>query len=299
MKKGIRLSGIIVWSVVLILFVQCRSDHSKSSSGKDSFQIDSANQAKDFKKYFRAPSPEEVFMFFANTNLRLNLNILSKPEYQTNFLNTKTQSVNLGIYSSDMAYLNLFEQSTQVLQYFEAIYLLSDKLKITAIFQDSTIAKAVDNVDNLDSLIYLSNKIYMNIVDFLTDNNRENILSMVSIGAFVEIMHLSISSVNDYNNESDLVQHIADQKALIDNVFDYAEQFSDDVDVASTLNDMKGIKSIFDQLKKKGNTSETSTDSSQEMLIEGGPQYQMTQDEFDRLKHEVEKVRAKFISKSN
>jgi len=297
MKKKIILSVISALSIMLLLFVQCKSDHSKNSAGKDTFQIDTSDQSTDFKEYFSAPSPEEIFMFFANTSLQLNLNNLNKPDYQTNYLSTKSQSLNLGIYSSDMAYLNLFEQSTQVLQYFEAVYLLSDKLKITAIFQDSTIAKAVDNVDNLDSLIVLSNKIYLNIVDFLTDNNRENILSMISMGSFIEIMHLSLSSVSDYNKESDLIQHIADQKILVDNIFSYAEEFKGDNDVASTMNDLKAVKSIFDNLKRKEN--QTSGDSTKELFIEGGQEFTMTKDEFDRLKIEIEKVRANIISKSN
>ena len=89
----------------------------------------------------------------------------------------------------------------------------------------------------------------MNIISFCERNERSNTVDMLSAGAFTESLFLAVNLLENYDTADKLLQHLADQKYTIDNFMTFAESVKEDnPNVTSTIEDLKKIKSIYDDI---------------------------------------------------
>ncbi|HEX3008428.1 MAG TPA: hypothetical protein VHO90_12530 [Bacteroidales bacterium] len=76
-----------------------------------------------------------------------------------------TRALNLGVYITDLAYINLNNDRTEALQYFKSIRELSQKLNIYQPFYGSIYDRIQKNIAVQDSLDAIFTEIYYNMLD--------------------------------------------------------------------------------------------------------------------------------------
>jgi len=297
MKKLIRISSLSGALLSLLLFSGCSGPSGQKTKYDDKSILltDSTNKEPDFVTSFNAPSPEEVLSFFENSNTNYNPNLLHIPEKATGYLDSKSQCLNLGIYMADVAYMNMFDQSGQVGPFEATVFHLSEKIKISQAFDQSLSERLLNNIGNIDSTVYLSEQIYFGIVDYLSNNGMNNTLSLISIGTYIEIMHLTLQSIDNYDAGNELIEHIEDQKMLFSQIYDFALTQSLDPGVKEVLHYLNEINAIFNHLEMVEGETTTANDKKNTLVVSGGTSYKMNKEQFDSLKKLIESIRKDII----
>ena len=305
MKRNYLPNVMMVMVISLILSAGCKSGNRGTPTLPDDVDsIDLTGGLKSFKQiYHLYPSPAEMLSIIDLAEMDFNGEILTPIDQADNYLDTKSRTHMLGIYMTDLAYAALFGRHEATLDYLEVVRALSEVIRIDKAVDDEMIEKARNNVEYLDSLYNISNDAFMNILAFCERNERSNTVVMLSAGAFTESLFLAVNLVDDYSEADNLLQHLADQKFTIDNFMEFAEHIRGaDQNVASTIEELKQIKAIYDHIDPGSgeitiNTEETEAEQPKKLIIGGGSDSQpgLTEDEFENLKKAVTELRTKIV----
>jgi len=266
-------------------------------SGEESEDL--KNRIEDIKKvFFLCPSPAEMLGDIDINKFDYQSWFLNPKDNADTYLDMKTQTLNLGIYITDLAYNALFGRHQETLDYFETVQTLSEKIRVTGAINDEMIRRVKDNAVNLDSLFAISNEAFMNMVSYCEKNSRSNTISLLSIGAFIESLYLAINMAAEFQETDQLINHLAEQKYALDNLVSFAETMPDDKSVSGLLVDMKPIRDIYEQLQTEGGQTVVKKDSTNKLVVSGGKKIVLSEKDFLRLKQETGKIRNKITGNS-
>jgi hypothetical protein len=204
-------------------------------------------------------------------------------------------AMNLGVYIADFAYLNLNNNKTNALEYFNLIRDLSQKLNIYGIFNESFFTRVQNNLMNNDSLSLIASDMYSHLSGVLANSNRLEDYAQISTGALIESLYLSALSIPDYKNYSIVVKRLFQQKMLLENYYEFASQFKGDKDVASALSQLDSIKVIFDLAGKKSKETTVTKDKKNHLIINGGEEVNSNEMTFIKFVKSISKVRQNII----
>lgn len=293
--KTISSKGLILFlSVGLLILSSCSNNKKVKENEETEFSVESIVEEtieNAFDDSFNPPSPDEVMAFFESTLVSYNSTLLNNVGNASNYFDSKSQALNLGIYLSDIAYMNLFANTSESIHYMETVFVLSEKLNISGAYTDDVISRLMSNLDNQDSTIVITEQIYFSLIDYLIETQRENVLALVSIGSYVEILHLAVSSVESYDPENAIIMQIADLNILLESIYMFAEKNSSDLNVENAFKHLQKIKGILEQTAKADNGNAQSVTDENKVIISGGTQYQISEEAFKQLKTEVERIR--------
>jgi hypothetical protein len=135
--------------------------------------------------------------------------------YTTNF----KQAINLGIYGTDLGYLNVYDQIPDVISYFTVIKKLSQELGIDDALQVDIIEKIENNIDNEDSLLFYLTGTYRQFDSYLKKNKRRDIGVLIITGGWIESLYILSHSAVDSKNRV-LINRLGEQKHPLDNLIE-------------------------------------------------------------------------------
>jgi hypothetical protein len=279
---------------VLSAFVSCKQANTKdqeTESEENYSDISNQNEEILNEVYSRFPSPEEMLSLINKNSTVFDKRILHKPDKVNEYLDSRSQALNLGIFSADLAFISLMEQHKESYHYFEAIFKLADNLRISSAFESSLIERTQNNITNPDSLRVLTDYAFNKISDYLVSNNKEKTFAIISIGGFVEALYLSFAITDEYSESNPLVQRIADQKLVLENLVDYCSMFPDDESVKSSVELLRPLISIYNEATTSKSASKMTRTADGRMVLKGGNKLAMTQEQFERLKDAVQRTR--------
>jgi hypothetical protein len=241
--------------------------------------------------YYRFPSPEEMLNVIDRDELAFNPDLLAPIQSADNFLSTKSQALNLGIYIGDMAYITLFQRHNEAIKYLQIIYKLSDKLRISAAFDPSLMMRVENNLNNVDTLRAIAEEAFTDISDYLVRYEKEKTFAVISVGGFVESLYISLNLVKDYSADNIILQRISDQKLVLENLIKYTKPYDDDISVKESLELLKPIRDVFAGLKAESSSTKVKKDADGKIVLSGGNRIVITKSQFEDLKKQTEKVR--------
>lgn len=254
--------------------------------------------------YHLCPSPAEMLSMIDVADLSFDRELLNPAENADKYLDTKSRTLALGVYITDMAYAALFGRHEETLDYLEVMRSVAEQVRVTGAINDELIQKAKDNVEYLDSLFNISNEAFINMLFFCERNNRPNTIILLSAGAFIESLYLAVNLADDYDNAGYLLQHLAEQKYTIDNLMIFAESLrEEDENIASIIDEMAPIKEIYDGIEPGSGAvtiktqDEASGEKLKKLVIGGGESSPTTlsREDFNKLKEETNRLRTKLI----
>ena len=148
--------------LVCFLLVTCqnKSNVRDQVESNEMTGFDEVEEVKDI--YYRFPSPDEMLNIIDKEKLAFNEELPLPADRASQFLDSKSQALNLGVYIADLAYITLFQRQKEALTYFQVVYGLSDKLRISSAFDPSMLKRFENNLGNLDSLKTISDEALIN-----------------------------------------------------------------------------------------------------------------------------------------
>jgi hypothetical protein len=283
--------------LVFLLFSGGCTNRSNVSNQIDSDEFTGYNELENVKEvYYRFPSPEEMLSFISTEELSFNEEIILPIENANNYLNSKSQALNLGVYIADLAYITIFQRQKEALTYFQVVYGLSDKLRISSAFTPGMMKRFENNLGNIDSLKILADQSLTDITNHLVRQEQEKVLAIISMGGFIESLYLAFQMVEGFSEDNLIIQRISDQKLVLENIVNYALQYAEDKNVAETIKLITPLRAVYSELRVS--TEETKVTRSEEgkLIVSGGEKIIISEAQFYELREVTFTVRKKITA---
>ena len=255
MKKVFYSTGIFL--SCCILFSSCGNpenpDENNSTQTDTTVSVKkdtSGNPAKDF--FYSLPSPLVMAKVFKKTGLKYVEGVANSPDNVSKYSSTQSKTLNLGVYSADLAYCVLNKQSQQASKYMESVKKLSDDLGMSTLFNsDDYLKRFKNNLNNEDSLINVVCQLKSEMDVFMKDNEKEKETLLIFIGAWIENMYIATQLTKDANKEK-VAMRIAEQKYILNSLTNVSTNFQTDAEFKALYQKLSELKTLFDNLSVQG-----------------------------------------------
>ncbi len=275
-----------------LFLLSCGSDHSKQVIDNTDTIADSTEIVKN-EQIFQVPSPDEFITLLKTAKAPFKANITA-PE-KSDFVDPVKQKINLGVYAADMAYLATYNKFQETVKYFSKVKSLSDQIGITQAIDKATFDRLEKNVTNVDSITSITNNSFYNVIDKLQQNDDGHTLALISYGGWIESMYIAFQLCGNFNAQNRIVQRIASQKIVLENLIGMFESLQDKHSVENVLSELKTIKQSMDKITYTVEEIPQTKDTTR-VIIGGKTTYSIDKDIFKQLKDTIEAIRNKMIN---
>ena len=294
--RSIKLIGVIIGFCSCTCVQSPKVDEGTNGSRK-SKDASSVNLNDKKTVLYLIPSPGEILVRFQDAHISFNEGLINPVSNKNNYFGSIAQSLNLGIYISDLAYLTLFQRAAETVDYLETIQSLSYEVGISSSVFESLMQRAKDNAGNMDSLFVISNEAYNDLIGFLEEGGKENTVVMISAGAFVESLYLALLTAGEFSADNKVSGFIADMRYPLDNILERASIIKkDDTNIENIFNSLNSIKLIFNELDSVAHGITVKGDKKGSLTIQGGKRLTMNEQVFNKLMQKVPEIRNNIIS---
>src|SRR6056297_3250375 len=271
MPKVFRLLIIITLSIITIS--ACVQDKSRkiekdlaSKSQKQAEQL-----KKDFNKakqvFYSLPSPIETAMLIKRSGVDYTPELLNPTENQSSYVSTYKLAMNLGIYSANISYASIFEQSQVAIKYMAAAKKLAENLGILNAIDQETIRRLENNINNRDSLMDIISETFMNSDGFLKENGRPETAALLIAGGWIEGLYLATQHAKLEPKNEEIIDRITDQKMSLQSLIQLLSTYKSSKDVDQALESLKKINLIYKNFKMVSSDIESITDESERKTV--------------------------------
>ena len=302
------IKKIIAITIGSVLLFGCE----ESSSTMEKEFADGFGENSDLEATVENPtfSPEEAEMLLNSVPPPLELAMLVKnvggeysseplnpttnvDKYNTNF----TRALNLGVYGADLGYVNIYNETQDAFDYLGSVIELAEKLNVGQFFDFETIKELASNSDNLDTLLTLSTRNFAKMNSYLLEQKRLSQSVLMMTGGWIEGLNVACYVAQRHNSAA-LNERIGEQKVTLEQIVMLLEMFTNDKNVASLYEDMKGLQNSFNKVKINVTEGGTVTE-----MIDGIPievsqtvtEVIITPEVLKEIADRTKEIRAKFV----
>jgi hypothetical protein len=196
------------------------------------------------------PSPLEISNLIKEVSNDYNVSNLNNYNYVDNYNTSFKQALNLGVYSTDLGYCNLYNKNQDVLNYLNSVKKLADQLSIGQYFDYATIKRLAQNSNNLDSLLNMTQRNFEAINSHLREQKRENLSILILTGGWVEAVYLTTLVYQQTNNQR-LKEKIGEQKIALDQILLVLDIYKTKPNFNGLIADLKELQKIYNRVEIK------------------------------------------------
>ncbi len=193
-------------------------------------------------------SPVETAALIKRLKVPFNKDYLVPTDAADHFNTSFSKAVGLGLYGTDLGYLNMYEKTSSVLSYISAVKSLADGIQVGQFFDFSTLKRLATNNENLDSLIYISQESYNKIDAYLRSTNRGSLSVVIISGVWVEGMYIS-TQVARLTKNKQIEETITDQKVVLATLIPMLRLYEKDANIQSLADRLEKLKGLYDRVK--------------------------------------------------
>ncbi|MFP4620770.1 MAG: hypothetical protein ACLFM7_05630 [Bacteroidales bacterium] len=238
--------------IAFFVLISCRSSSDKES---DEFQVpDSvANQeVLEISDEAMENVTQNISSHIETAALIKNLNVPFTKEHlaptDVDDFNTQfDQAILLGVYGADLGYLNMYSKTTVSLDYLRSIRKLANSLNVGQFFDFNTLQRLAKNNENLDSLMYISQRNFNQMDQYLRENNRSNLSTLMIAGGWIEGLYLS-GKVFENRPDPELREAIGEQKIILGDLMILLKNFENNPDFANLIAKFERLNDLFKEV---------------------------------------------------
>lgn len=304
MNKKYRISSGIVFVFILVIsiFTACKGgkkapeDNVTVDLPKDNAAI--LQDIKQAEKIFQAlPSPLESAMLIKSAGARFDEKLLNPVSSVNKYVTSKAMALNLGIYTCDLSFASLYEQTQLLIDYMNAAKKMADGLGILKAIEQDDIDKLEENINNSEVIMEVVSQTFMNSNSYLEDNGQPATAATVLVGGWIEGLYISTQLVDmkEFNGNK-LVSRIIDQKLSIDILLNLLKSSKGNPSVDELMLQVAKLKAVFDKIKIDTSPIKTEYDqASNTTMLKSEVKTDMTPAVFAELSAVVAEIRNSFV----
>lgn len=249
---------------------------------------------------YKVPTPNELFEVLKEANIQFDASVLNNIDNLSKYDNQKSQALNFGVYSADLAFVANNEVGTDALKYFKAIRQLSSALNVENAFDGTVFKRIEENASkkDSDSLLILSNETYYNAFSYLEDNGREKTLAYIVLGGWIESLSI-LTQLGEYEEGSILIEKLSDQKLTLENVMGLMMSIQEDEEVQDVMAELMDLEEVFFNLQQiEEGEAATTQEEDGKFMFSGGTKTVISKEEFDKIKEIIADLRLQVVDAS-
>jgi hypothetical protein len=292
-NKIFSILAVLSVSTVIISFIGCGGGNSNSENQEDSLNTtDEFNKAKQV--IYGIPSPIETAMLMKRAGAKYNQDFLNPISNCGNYTTTKSMALNLGVYSADLSFSSMFDQSQASIKYLSTTKKLADDLGILNAIDKSIITRMENNINNRDSVMEIISETFMNSNSFLKENDRGEIAAIILTGGWLEGLYIGTQIVKNTASNKELMERIADQRLSLNTLTSLLNEYKTDANVQAIMPDMNRLKKIFDKIQTSSSKMEV-VEKDGKSVITSTSEVKFTPEIFNELATAVTEIRSNII----
>ncbi|MFO7827046.1 MAG: hypothetical protein R6V23_00375 [Bacteroidales bacterium] len=224
--KFLRIIKFAALILFITIFSSCNKSPEKDKTRTSNIrEIDtSAVLIKYNNTLFTLPSPYQATYTIKKGNLDFNKSLLNPADHVSSYTTNFEKALNIGIYGTDLGYLNIYDQVPDVISYFTVIKKLSQELGIQSALQIEIIERIENNIDDQDSLLHFLTNTYKQFDKYLKANNRKEIGALIIAGGWIESLYILSQNALENKNRQ-IINRLGEQKHPLDNLIEILSPF--------------------------------------------------------------------------
>ncbi|MDT8401529.1 MAG: hypothetical protein RQ743_07535 [Bacteroidales bacterium] len=253
------------------------------------------DQAK--KIFYSLPSPLESAMLIKSAGAEFNQELLNPTQNTTRYTTNKMMALNLGIYTCDLSFASLYDQTQLVIDYMSAAKEMADGLGILDAINEETINRLEENINNRDVILDIVSETFLNSSSYLEDNEQHAIAAIVMVGGWVEGLYIATQLVdlNEFDSNK-LVGRIIDQKLSVGIMLQLIKDNRDHPSMAEIIKQMEELKTVFDKINIKTTDIKPEVDEETNItVLKSTVETDMTPEVFKELAGKVAEIRSSYV----
>ncbi len=260
-------------------------------------------KAEDLNKsrtiLYTLPAPIEMASIIKETGVNFDDQLLAQLSKSQSYSSNLKMALNLGIYATDMSVSGMFNQSQRMVDYLNTLKGMTQRLGIIKVLDEDVLAKLERSDLSRQEALNVISEVYMNTNQYLTENNRRNVATMVMAGAWVEGLYLALNLLNPDKLNSDIVERIVAQKlslATLMNIIDGMNANDSDKDLTYIHSRLEIISQLYDgvSIQSNGRISAMTDADTKTTTIKANKVGPIDKDNLIALKDAVTLVRNEF-----
>lgn len=163
-------------------------------------------------------------------------------------LNTSFErALKLGIYGADLGYLNMYDKTNTAIDNLSTIKNLADGIRVGQFFDFETLKRLATNRNSLDSLLYISIHSFNQIDEYLRENKRGNLSTLMVSGVWLEALYLATQVAITHPHEM-MMERIGEQKLIINDLMLLLRPYKDMNDYSDLYADFMRLKEAYKEI---------------------------------------------------
>ena len=285
----------------VVMFSACDNQDNTADKIDDALEIE--NNAKDEKAFKQAqevfyslPSPVETAMLMRRAGAKYNEEYLNPTKNLSTYTTTKSMALNLGIYSADLSFASMFDQSQASIDYLTATKKLAEKIGLMNAIESSTIKRMEGNINNKDSLMEIISETLMNSNSTLKENGQAQVAALILTGSWVEGLYMAIKISETTENNEELIVRIIDQRLSLNTLNQLLDSYKEDQDVSDVIAELAPISAIFDKVESTSSKTVAVKDENGKTVLKSSSTSTLADEEYTKLITAVSELRNKITN---
>lgn len=197
------------------------------------------------------PSPLEVTMLMKEQTLVYDRTKLNDPDNRSKYNQNVDKAINLGIYSTDLGYANIYGQTQDAIRYLRAVNDLAEALNIAEHFDYKLLKELAESTDdnNLAKLIETTTVNFEKVNnDLREEQGRPHLSILLLTGGWIEATYL-MTLINERNPSQVIKEKIAEQKLVLDRLVLALQIYRDKPGMEDIHNEMVSLQRVYDEIE--------------------------------------------------
>jgi hypothetical protein len=243
-------TGIVL--SLLILSVTCLSSCKNRSTEKQQNKVE-MEQVKVIESQIEAnvyplPTSVEVIKMLTELEVGFIIGISNPVENSKKYFSSTARAINLGVYGADLSYASLYNVQQEVLNYMDAIRVLSNELNMSQIYNEDLYEDIKKNFDNRDELVKTLTDAFNETYVFLSENDQQPLALLVVGGAWVEGMYLTTHVSEAAYQVAGISGVLLEQKKSFELFLEITKPYLSDPSVSDFVNLLDPVKKVYEGL---------------------------------------------------
>ncbi len=277
----------------------CKNGRSnqEESNGKDTVEVaDTTVKVKPKKVFHSIPSPLQVTALLKQAGAKFVSSILNPPSNASKYSTTFNKSLVIGIYGTDLAYANMFNQTQQAISFMEAIMKVSEGLGLTSILSSSKLlSRFQNNMNNQDSLFSIIAELYRETDESLKENEQKNSAALILAGGWIEGLYIA-TDLAKMNPNKELNNRIAELKFSLSRLLEKLDDEKSNPETIGLIKDLTSIKQTYEAVDISYSKKEPTTNEDSKLTtINSSSQVTISDAQLKELSAKIESLRNKIV----
>ena len=228
------------------IFYSC-TEQAENNAEESNLAIQEKDNSEIIEELFHSiPPPIELSTLLKNSGFLYNVDYLNPIENVSKYDVSYEKAINLGVYGTDIAYIHIYNQPQDAMQYLAVIKEIADDLNIANLFDYAAIQSLLKEENTYDSLINVTTHNFESINTELREQDREHISAMIVTGGWIEGFHI-LNELYQESNSSTLNEKIAEQKFTLSQILLLLSHFKDQEFLSDLTTKLKKIQEVLEK----------------------------------------------------